>query len=53
MARPWSVEQALQEHRAIVDALAAGDPDAAEAVARAHIRRVRETMLQAAAERPE
>ena len=49
-ARPWSVEQALQEHRAIVDALDAGDPDAAEAAARAHIRRVRETMLQAAAE---
>ncbi|MCU1437044.1 MAG: hypothetical protein JWP66_131 [Naasia sp.] len=36
----WS-KQAIVEHRAILDAVLARDPDAAEAAARAHIRRVR------------
>lgn len=35
---PWIVERAIREHRAIMDAIAACDPDAAEESARAHVR---------------
>lgn len=36
----WS-RQAIVEHHAILEAVLAGDPDAAEAAARAHVRRIR------------
>ena len=37
---PGGMAQALTEHEAIVDALASGDPDAAEAAGRVHIARL-------------
>ncbi len=47
----WS-RQAIVEHRAVLEAVLAGDPDAAEAAARAHVRRIRSDIaaLQAASD---
>ena len=41
---PGRAEQSLAEHRAIVDAVAAGDPDAAEQAVREHLAHVVEAM---------
>lgn len=46
-ARREGVEPRMHEHRAIVDALAAGDGGAARRAMRAHLRRVTEDMLAA------
>jgi DNA-binding GntR family transcriptional regulator len=46
-ARRWSVDRALREHRAIVDAITRRDADAAESAARTHIARVKQTLLGA------
>lgn len=45
---PGRVERSLQEHRAIVQAVAARDPDAAEAAMRAHLGAVLEALRQVA-----
>jgi DNA-binding FadR family transcriptional regulator len=44
---PGRGERSLSEHVAIVDAVAAGDPDAAEAAMRAHLSHVAEALRQA------
>lgn len=49
--QPGRPQRSLAEHEAIVEALAAGDPDACEARMREHLARVVET-LRAAIERP-
>jgi DNA-binding GntR family transcriptional regulator len=41
--------RSVEEHRAIVDAIAARDPDAAEAAARRHVQRMRANLLEAGA----
>ncbi|MBV0890607.1 GntR family transcriptional regulator [Paracoccus sp. Z118] len=46
LAVPGRGEDSLAEHRAIVDAIAAGDPDAADAALRAHISLAYETRLR-------
>jgi DNA-binding GntR family transcriptional regulator len=43
---PERSRQALEEHRGIVEAIAAGDPDAAERSAVRHMRRAREARLR-------
>jgi|FaiFalDrversion2_1042247.scaffolds.fasta_scaffold03420_2 DNA-binding GntR family transcriptional regulator len=45
---PGRLAQSLEEHRAIVEAVAQGDPDAAEAAMRHHLQQVIEAMRQAA-----
>jgi GntR family transcriptional regulator, transcriptional repressor for pyruvate dehydrogenase complex len=47
---PGMVERTLVEHRAIVDAIAAGDPAVAHAAMEAHISRIRDAALAPAAE---
>ncbi|MDR7486871.1 MAG: GntR family transcriptional regulator [Armatimonadota bacterium] len=44
-AIPGRMRKAVEEHRAILAALERRDPDAAEAAARTHIRRIREAVL--------
>ncbi|MER5394563.1 GntR family transcriptional regulator [Saccharopolyspora sp. NPDC002686] len=44
---------ALDEHRAVVDAMASGDPELAEVAARRHISRLRIRLSQATARAPE
>lgn len=51
--RPGRAQQALGEHRAILDALAARNPDAAEATMRQHIRNARLSALSVMAEASE
>lgn len=46
---PGRTEQSFAEHTAIVDAVAAGDPDAAEAAMRRHLSRVADALRTAAA----
>jgi len=41
---PGRASQSLEEHRAIVDAVAAGDPDLAETATRRHLDRVADTL---------
>lgn len=48
--RPGRPQTSLPEHLAIIDAIAAGDPDAAEAAARTHLRSVIDALRDAAAE---
>jgi DNA-binding GntR family transcriptional regulator len=48
--RPWDRTTSVAEHQAIVDAVAQGDPDAAEAAVRAH-RRNHVTRVRAALQR--
>jgi GntR family transcriptional regulator, transcriptional repressor for pyruvate dehydrogenase complex len=51
MARlPGVLDATLAEHAAIVEAIGAGDPDAARAAMAAHIRRIRDVALAAAAQ---
>ncbi|MCS7174066.1 MAG: GntR family transcriptional regulator [Armatimonadetes bacterium] len=45
---PGRLGESLEEHRAVVEAVATGDPDAAEAAMRHHLKRVIEAMHQAA-----
>jgi len=45
--RPGRAKQALAEHREILEALAARNPDAAEGTMRRHIRNARESTLVA------
>lgn len=47
-AKGWSGRAVLRDHRAIVDALAAGDPEAAERSMRSHIQRSRAFLLKSA-----
>lgn len=47
-ASGWSGRAVLRDHKAIVDALAARDPEAAERNMRAHIQRTRTFMLKSA-----
>lgn len=47
-AQGWSGRAVLRDHKAIIDAIAAGDPDAAERHMRAHIERTRAFQLQSA-----
>ena len=47
--RPGRAKQALTEHREILEALAARNPDAAEGTMRRHIRNARESTLAALA----
>jgi DNA-binding GntR family transcriptional regulator len=44
---PGRAERSYAEHSAIVDAIAAGDPDAAEAAMRAHLERVADALSAA------
>jgi DNA-binding GntR family transcriptional regulator len=44
---PGRTEQALAEHKSIIEAVAAGDPDLAERRAAEHMRYARETRIQA------
>jgi DNA-binding GntR family transcriptional regulator len=46
---PGRTEHSFEEHSAIVDAVAAGDPDAAEAAMRRHLSQVTEALRGAAA----
>jgi GntR family transcriptional repressor for pyruvate dehydrogenase complex len=47
---PGVLNATLAEHAAIVEAIAAGDPDAARAAMETHIRRIRHVALAAAAQ---
>jgi DNA-binding GntR family transcriptional regulator len=47
-ARGWSGRAVLRDHKAIIDAIEAGNPDAAERHMRAHIERTRAFQLQSA-----
>ncbi|SCW60883.1 DNA-binding transcriptional regulator, GntR family [Sphingobium faniae] len=47
-AQGWSGRAVLRDHKAIIDAIAASDPDAAERHMRAHIERTRAFQLQSA-----
>ena len=51
-AAPGRAKSALAEHRAIVEAIAAGDAAAAEAAARAHIQGAQRTRIRMMAETP-
>lgn len=51
--RPGRAQQALSEHREILAALSARDPDAAEGAMRRHIRNARQSTLTAMAEAEE
>jgi DNA-binding GntR family transcriptional regulator len=53
LAEPGRAEAALSEHRAILEALAAQDADAAERHMRAHVQRARDHMLRILTRRPE
>lgn len=44
-AIPGRMQKALKEHRQMLNALAAGNPDQAEAAARTHIRQIREAVM--------
>lgn len=48
---PGRPAHSLAEHRAIVESVAAGDPDAAEGAMRVHLSQVTEALRRAAAER--
>jgi DNA-binding GntR family transcriptional regulator len=52
-AAPGRAKTALAEHRAIVEAIASGDPAAAEAAARAHIQGAQRTRIRMLAEAPQ
>jgi len=47
-SKGWSGRAVLRDHRAIIDAIAAGDPDGAERHMRAHIERTRAFQLRSA-----
>ena len=42
-----SITRSLEEHRAIIDAVAAHDPDAADAALRAHLQSVQRQQVEA------
>lgn len=47
MSYPGRLKETLEEHRAIVEAIAAGDPDAARDAAERHMEQAEETLLKA------
>jgi DNA-binding GntR family transcriptional regulator len=51
--RPGRAQQALGEHREILDALVSRNPDAAEGTMRRHIRNARQSTLSAVSEAEE
>jgi DNA-binding GntR family transcriptional regulator len=53
LAEPSRAQAAVREHQAILDALAARDPDSAEQQMRAHVQRARDHMLRILTRHPE